>query len=513
MGAVQKLSPVLFVSFCVFGTLAGAQPVVNGVSNAASYQQAFSPGSLVAIFGSNFGSNPAVTVAGKSGFVISNLSTANQLTAQLPVDAPLGPTTLTVSSGGQTSAAVSLTIAAYAPAFFSQDGSGTGLGAFVHASGALVSVGNPANPGETLIGIAIGLGQTSPPLVTGVTPTGNPQTTAKVTTTLGGDSRDALFAGAIATGEYQVNFVVPNDASGCHTDVVLNVGGVSSPPLNVPIATSQPVICAAEHSATGAVRDAAHPGAANSFLSIYVAAPALSANGTNLFPSTDYFGVGVSFNGAALPLYSVTTIPPSQILINTIIPSEAGSSGTGTLAVRTSKGASLTYTIGLTQADVGVFRLPDPHVPTRIQGVALVANTYWFAMPSSLAASYGLKACTGLPAASPCGQPAKPGDSLVIYFTGGGLATPNADAGGKPVPTGSVAPADGSVIYQTVVKPTITIGGVAAPVLFSGIAPGTASEYQINTTIPLSTITSDDVPVVITFGSSSDTFTIAVKGQ
>ena len=67
------------------------------------------------------------------------------------------------------------------------------------------------------------------------------------------------------------------------------------------------------------------------------------------------------------------------------------------------------------------------------------------------------------------------------------------------------------MIYKTVVTPTITIGGLPATVGFSGIAPGTGSEYQINTVIPAGVVGGDAVPVILTFGTSSDTFTIAVK--
>jgi uncharacterized protein (TIGR03437 family) len=79
------------------------------------------------------------------------------------------------------------------------------------------------------------------------------------------------------------------------------------------------------------------------------------------------------------------------------------------------------------------------------------------------------------------------------------------------VPTGGVAPADGSVIYTTVQTPLVTIGGLAATVAFCGIAPGTASEYQLNVTIPPGVGAGNDVPVVITQGTSSDTVTIAVQ--
>jgi uncharacterized protein (TIGR03437 family) len=227
-----------------------------------------------------------------------------------------------------------------------------------------------------------------------------------------------------------------------------------------------------------------------------------------LFPATTYQGIEADFNGTAVPLYAVL---PSVDLINTIVPAEAATAGTGVFTVNNSSGAPQSYTVALAPTDVGVFRLPDPNNPKRVQGVVLLQNTYWFAMPASLAPSYNLGPCTGLPAGSPCGQPAHPGDNIVIYFTGGGLATPNGAPTGQPVPTGAVAPIDGSVIYQTVTTPTITIGGMPATVSFSGIAPGTGSEYQINTTIPAGVQADDDVAIVITMGNSTDTVTLAVQ--
>jgi uncharacterized protein (TIGR03437 family) len=55
------------------------------------------------------------------------------------------------------------------------------------------------------------------------------------------------------------------------------------------------------------------------------------------------------------------------------------------------------------------------------------------------------------------------------------------------------------------------IGGIAAQVGFSGIAPGTAAEYQLNTTIPAGVQPGESVPVVIAMGDSSDTVTIAIQ--
>jgi uncharacterized protein (TIGR03437 family) len=508
--AMRRLMAVL----CLSTAALYAQPSVGGISNAASFQQTFSPGSLVAVFGKNMvvsGSASAVLVGGKAGAVITG-STASQLLVQIPVDAPLGPTTLTVTVGGQTSTPVNLTIAAYAPAFFTVNGSGSGAGGFFDAiSGVTINAANPAKPSEVVSGVAVGLGATNPALASGVVATAAAKITANASLSISGENAPIGYAGALpngAPGTYQVNFTLPADASGCGTSIVMTVGGVASPPVAIPITTPLPVICGLQNAATGSTRDAVHGVSANSFVALYAASLGGKDSPASIFPVTSYQGISVTFNGTPVPLYNVL---PSVNLITTMVPSDAGSGGTGVFTVKNAAGASQNYTVALAPADVGVFRLPDAKVPTRVQAIALLANTYWFAIPASLAAEYGFPACTGLPVTTPCGQPAKPGDSIVIYLTGGGLATPSADPSGQPVPTGSVAPADGSVVYQTVLKPAITIGGLPATVGFSGIAPGTASEYQINTTIPTGVTPGDDVPIVITIGSSTDTVTIAVK--
>ena len=305
--------------------------------------------------------------------------------------------------------------------------------------------------------------------------------------------------------------MVPKNA--CATNVVLTVGGISSPAVTIPIAFTPPVVCSIENSATGVVKDATHGLAANSFITVYALDTVAGNSAPNIFPATSYQGVEVLFDGTPVPLYAVDDFSTSQIQINAMVPAELGTTGSAVVTVKTSAGTTASYMVELTAADPGVFRLPNPTTGTGSQGAVLVAGSFRFAMPSSLASAYGLPACTGLPATSLCGQPAAPGDNIVIYLTGGGLATPNGSASGTPVPTGSVAPADGSVIYETVLTPTITIGGLPATVAFSGIAPGTGSEYQINTTIPTGVTTSDTVPVMITMGGNTDIVTISVKAR
>jgi len=59
---------------------------------------------------------------------------------------------------------------------------------------------------------------------------------------------------------------------------------------------------------------------------------------------------------------------------------------------------------------------------------------------------------------------------------------------------------------------TVTIGGLAAPVTFAGLAPGLAGVYQVNAQVPAGVVANDAVPVVITQGNlQSNTATIAVR--
>jgi uncharacterized protein (TIGR03437 family) len=57
----------------------------------------------------------------------------------------------------------------------------------------------------------------------------------------------------------------------------------------------------------------------------------------------------------------------------------------------------------------------------------------------------------------------------------------------------------------------VTIGGIAAKVLFSGLAPGYVGLYQVNVTVPAAAA-GNAVPVVISMGGAmSNTVTIAAQ--
>jgi uncharacterized protein (TIGR03437 family) len=151
-------------------------------------------------------------------------------------------------------------------------------------------------------------------------------------------------------------------------------------------------------------------------------------------------------------------------------------------------------------------------VASRSNAIAQFANTAWLALPVATTAALGLPACnSNTNALTVCGQPATAGDYLVLYATGLGLATPGGDPNGKPLPTGSIPPANGSILYQTPTTPVVTVGGIPAKVLFSGIAPGFPGEYQIDIQIPAGVTASDDTAVQVTILGASDKATIAIQ--
>jgi adhesin/invasin len=102
------------------------------------------------------------------------------------------------------------------------------------------------------------------------------------------------------------------------------------------------------------------------------------------------------------------------------------------------------------------------------------------------------------------GTPAGIGETIVIYCTGLGAVTP-AVKEGAPVP---MPPP----LSPTVNPVTVTIGGKAAYVAFSGLTPGFAGLYQINAVVPTGITTGDAVPVVLSAaGQTSPAVTIAVR--
>src|SRR5262245_59550292 len=108
--------------------LYGQTPTITAVVDPATYSTSnprLVPGSLATIIGNNFGTSKsiAVTFGGKQAFIPASLPVLNtQINVQIPVDAPLGATTVVVG----TSAPFNVTLRQYAPSVFTANSIGTG---------------------------------------------------------------------------------------------------------------------------------------------------------------------------------------------------------------------------------------------------------------------------------------------------------------------------------------------------------------------------------------------------
>jgi len=99
--------------------------------------------------------------------------------------------------------------------------------------------------------------------------------------------------------------------------------------------------------------------------------------------------------------------------------------------------------------------------------------------------------------------PATAGDVLVVYATGLGATNPRAE-------TGKASPGDPPGVV--VVQPTVTIGGISAPVQFAGLTPGLVGLYQVNVQVPAGVTPGLEVPLVITQnGIASNSVKMAVR--
>ena len=101
----------------------------------------------------------------------------------------------------------------------------------------------------------------------------------------------------------------------------------------------------------------------------------------------------------------------------------------------------------------------------------------------------------------PGNAPAKIGDTVTVYFTGGGPVKPTA-----PLVTGAGSPAGLSWVTGTY---SATVGGADATVTFMGLSPGSVGLYQANFVVPK--VAAGDRTVVVTIsGQASNNPLMAV---
>lgn len=222
-GATEVVIPVTLT----VGTV--ATPAVTGIANAASYSTAaIAPGQIATIFGTNLG--PKDLNLNTAGVRVTFDGAAAQLlyvtATQLGVVTPLAltgktQTSVQVSYGNQTSAAVAKTVAPTAPGLFTINASGSGQGAIINQSGVINSSAASAPKGSIVAIYLTGGGVTN----------ANGAISAPVTVTIGGQPAAVAYAGAApgaVQGLYQINATVPLSAPSGAQPVTVNVGSAAA---------------------------------------------------------------------------------------------------------------------------------------------------------------------------------------------------------------------------------------------------------------------------------------------
>jgi len=260
----------------VFTVETAAAPLISdaGVTNIANFiAEAAAPGEILAVFGNqlaapgtsaqNPGLPPLATMLGGVQVLVNGtpaplyFASPGQVNFQLPYEAPVGQTaTIQVVSNGTAGNLRPLSVSAIVPRELVWPASviSGGYGIIVNQDGSL-TLPNPvtgfvthaAKPNDTITIYCEALGQTTPAAVTGAAATSTQpfETVPNVTVTFGGlfegvqTTANAFFAGLTPTavGLYQVDVTIPaNVPLGSAVGVTLNVGGMSSNPVNIAIA-------------------------------------------------------------------------------------------------------------------------------------------------------------------------------------------------------------------------------------------------------------------------------------
>jgi uncharacterized protein (TIGR03437 family) len=231
-------------------------PNLTGVASASSPVAAVAPGSIVSVYGQNL----SPVTSDLSGFhEIATLPTSldgvsariggvntpifyvspNQLNLQVPFEAPIGSTDLTVKTAAGT-ATTTIQVASVAPSIFIVDNS-RDAGAVVKATDfSLVTPENAVKTGDVVVIYSTGLGQTAPAVETGkpvVPPDGGTfNNSAQVAVRIG--SQDARVLYSIAApgyaGLYQTAVIVPAGVSGT-VPLLISVANAQSNSVSIAV--------------------------------------------------------------------------------------------------------------------------------------------------------------------------------------------------------------------------------------------------------------------------------------
>ena len=230
-----------FLNIPIRFTIGGSSNVtISGVANGASFQQSFAPGMILSVFGRNLANTTLAAPGVPLPYTLSGVSASlngipaplyyvspTQLNIQLPYETPARAAVLAVNNNGQV-ATFNLNVASAAPGIFGYAGSAVPV--------------SSASIGQGVVFFITGEGDVSPYVDTGAPPKGAALTTPPkprlaLSMTLGGVPIAPIFVGipSWSVGVTQVNFVIPPQVPAGPQPLVVTVGGVNSPPVNLTV--------------------------------------------------------------------------------------------------------------------------------------------------------------------------------------------------------------------------------------------------------------------------------------
>jgi uncharacterized protein (TIGR03437 family) len=226
---VQNNYSLLVPGLPNYGIAPGTLFIITGqnlssvpVSSITALQSSSSPGIPTTLNGAQI----TVTVGTFTAHPGMYYAGATQIAAVLPSATPAGTGTITVSYGGATSNAATITVVTSALGLDTYYGTGSGLGVATDAvTGALITYTNSAKPGESLVFWGSGLGSDSADSDTIFTTTPH-AVNIPITIYIGGVAVTPGYAGSSGyPGLNQINVTLPaNVPTGCGVSVVAQTG-------------------------------------------------------------------------------------------------------------------------------------------------------------------------------------------------------------------------------------------------------------------------------------------------
>ena len=170
-------------------------------------------------------------------FAVDNVGGQQQINFQAPWEIA-GQQTVAVQvvNSGGISPVVDVPVLAAQPGIINYSSGGTTYGAILHADYSLATTASPATAGETVLIYCTALGAVSTAQVDGTAANGE-STIALPAVTIGGAPAMVTFSGLAPgfVGLNQVNVMVPSGLASGNQAVVMNIGGVASNTVMLPV--------------------------------------------------------------------------------------------------------------------------------------------------------------------------------------------------------------------------------------------------------------------------------------